>query len=74
MRREKKTNLYPSSKRLRGILLIWVTASKLSTIVNSLVVKRFNRLVGNLATGWKVVSVVLISGSNGLMNQTFYEY
>ena len=48
----KETNLYPSSKILCGMLLIWVSASKLSRSVNSLVVIGFKSCVKNLATGW----------------------
>ena len=48
----KKTNLYPSSNSLRGRLLICETASNVSLIENSLVVKGFSKLVRNLATGW----------------------
>ena len=46
------TNLNPSSNNFLGTLLI-ETASKVSLIVNSLVVKGFKRLVTRyLATGW----------------------
>ena len=49
----KETNLYPSLNRLGGILLIIsCTASKLSRIVNSLIVKGFSNCVINLAVGW----------------------
>ena len=48
----KGTNLYPSLKRLRGMLLMRVTASKLSFTVNSLVVIGFSSLVRYFATGW----------------------
>ena len=46
------TNLNPSSNNFLGTLLICETASKVSLIVNSLVVKGFKRLVRYLATGW----------------------
>ena len=46
------TNKKPSSNNLLGILLICETTSKLSLIVNSLVVKGFKRLVRYLVTGW----------------------
>ena len=48
----KETNLYPSSKSLRGRLLICETASNVSLIANSLIVKELSGLVRNLATGW----------------------
>ena len=51
----KETNLYPSLKRLRGMLLIRVTASKLSFVVNLLVVIRFSNLVRYLVI-WLVSS------------------
>ena len=46
------TNLNPSSNNFLGTLLICETTSKVSLIVNSLVVKEFQRLVRYLATGW----------------------
>ena len=46
------TNLNPSSNNFLGILLMCKTASKVSLVVNSLVVKGFKRLVRYLATGW----------------------
>ena len=48
----KETNLYSSSSKLQGILLICDTASKLSFTLNSLVVREFSSLVKNLAAGW----------------------
>ena len=56
----KETNRYPSLKRLRGMLLMQVTASKLSFTVNLLVFIGLSSLVRYLATGWLAVPVVSI--------------
>ena len=45
-------NLNLSSSNFLGTLLIYKTASKVSLIVNSVVVRGFKRLVRYLATGW----------------------